>query len=79
MKEIREKEEDRRRVEIAGQGAMTSWEVPEHRLSHKETQGTTETRIAFLTKAVYNKSPANKKSKWYGEDGRCNFCREKGV
>ena len=83
VKEIREKEEDRRRVRIVGQGrqgAMTRWEVPEHRLSHKEILGTTETRIAFLTKAVYDllPTPANK-SKWYGEDERCNLCNERGT
>ena len=83
VKEVRDKEEDRRRVQIVGQGrqgAMTRWEVPEHRLSHKEILGTTETRIKFLTKAVYDllPTPANK-SKWFGEDERCNLCNERGT
>ena len=55
VKEIREKEEDRRRIAIVGQGsqgAMTRWEVPDHRLSHREILGTTEWRIKFLTRAV---------------------------
>ena len=83
VKEVRDKEEDRRRVKIVGQGkqgAMTRWEVPEHRLSHKEILGTTETRIKFLTKAVYDllPTPANK-SKWFGEDERCNLCNERGT
>ena len=45
---------------------MTRWEVPEHRLSHKKILGTTETRIAFLAKDVYDliPTPANR-SKWY--------------
>ena len=63
VKEIREKEEDRRRVKIVEQGrqgAMTSWEVPEHRLSHKEILGATETRIVFLTKAVYDSTDSRK-------------------
>ena len=37
VKEVREKEEDRRRIHIASlakQGASTRWEVPEKRLSH---------------------------------------------
>ena len=36
VKETRETEEDRRRIAIVGQrsqGAMTKWEIPEHRLS----------------------------------------------
>ena len=83
VKEIRDKEEDRRRVKIVSQGkqgAMTRWEVPEHRLSHREILGTTETRIKFLTKAVYDllPTPANK-NKWYGEDERCNLCNERGT
>ena len=83
VKEIRKKEEDRRRIKIVSQGkqgAMTRWEVPEHRLSHKEILGTTETRIKFLTKAVYDllPTPANK-SKWFGEDERCNLCSERGT
>ena len=48
VKEIRDEEEDRRRVKILSQGkqgAMTRWEVPEHRLSHGEILGTTDTRI----------------------------------
>ena len=59
---------------------MTRWEVPEHRLSYKEILGTTETRIAFLTKAVYDllPTPAND-SKWYEEDERCNLCNERGT
>ena len=81
VKEIRYKKEDRRRVRIVGQGrqgTMTRWQVPDHRLSHKQILGTTETRIAFLTKAMYDLLPtlANK-SKWYGEDERCNLCNEK--
>ena len=52
VKEIREKEEDRRRITIVwqeSQGAMTRWEVPEHRLSHRGILGATESRIKFLT------------------------------
>ena len=83
VKEIRKKEEDRRMVKMVEQGkqgAMTRWEVPEHRLSHKELLGTTETRIKFLTKAVYDllPTPANK-SKWYGEEDTCNLCQERGT
>ena len=60
VKEIREKEEDRRRITIVwqeSQGAMTRWEVPEHRLSHREILGTTESRIKLLKSAVYDILP----------------------
>ena len=83
VKEVRNKEEERRRVKIVSQGkqgAMTRWEVPELRLNHKEILSTTETRIKFLTKSVYDllPTPANK-NKWFGEDERCNLCNERGT
>ena len=83
VKEIRNKEEERRRVKIIGQGqqgAMTRWEVPEQRLSHRDIINTSETRIKFLTKAVYDllPTPANK-NKWFGEEAKCNLCNERGT
>ena len=83
VNEIRNKEEERRRVKIIGQGqqgAMTRWEVPEHRLSHRDMINTSETRIKFLTKAVYDllPTPANK-NKWFGEEAKCNLCNERGT
>merc|ERR1711923_439072 len=83
VNEIRNKEEERRRVKIIGQGqqgAMTKWEVPEHRLSHRDMINTSETRIKFLTKAVYDllPTPANK-NKWFGEEAKCNLCNERGT
>ena len=83
IKEIRNKEEERRNVKIVGQGkqgAMTRWQVPEYRLSHRDIINTSETRIKFLTKSVYDllPTPANK-SKWFGEDDRCNLCSERGT
>ena len=53
---------------------------PEHRLSHSDTLGTTESRIKFLTRAVYDFLPTlSNKNKWYGEDERCNLCNERGT
>ena len=83
VKEIRNKEEERRRVKIVGQGkqgAMTRWEVPEQKLTHRDIINTSETKIKFLTKAVYDllPTPANK-NKWFGEDERCKLCNEKGT
>ena len=56
VREVRGKEEDRRRVHIAGlarQGASSRWEVPEKRLSHEEIIRMTDTRLKFLAKSVY--------------------------
>ena len=58
IKEIRNKEEERRNVKIVGQGkqgAMTRWQVPEYRLSHRD-----------IINTVYDllPTPANK-SKWF--------------
>ena len=54
VKEVRAKEEDRRRVHIPSlskQGATTRWEVPEKRLSQEEIVRMTDTRLKFLTKS----------------------------
>ena len=49
-------------------------------MSHREILGTTESRIKFLTRAVYDLllTLANK-NKWYGEGNRCNLCNERGT
>ena len=65
IKEIRNKEEDRRNVKIVGQGkqgVMTRWQVPEYRFSHRDIINTSETKIKFLTKSEYDllPTPANK-------------------
>ena len=41
---------------------------------------TTESRIKFLTRTVYDllQTPASK-NKWYEEDERCNLCNEIGI
>ena len=41
---------------------------------------TTESRIKFLTRTVYDllQTPASK-NKWYEEDERCNLCNERGT
>ena len=50
------------------------------RLSHREILGITESRIKFLTRAMYDLllTLANK-NKWYGEGNRCNLCNERGT
>ena len=78
VKEVREKEEDRRRVHIASlskQGASTRWEVPEKRLTQEEIVRMTDTRIQFLTKSVYNLLPTpTNKNKWFGTNDNCKLC-----
>ena len=83
VREVRGKEEDRRRVHIAGlarQGASSRWEVPEKRLSHEEIIRMTDTRLKFLTKSVYDllPTPTNKKT-WYGTDDTCKSCGDVGT
>ena len=78
VKEVRAKEEDRRRVHIASlskQGASTRWEVPEKRVSQEEIVRMTDTRLKFLTKSVYDLLPTpNNKNKWFGTKDSCKLC-----
>ena len=78
VKEVRAKEEDRRRVHIASlskQGASTRWEVPEKRLTQEEIVRMTETRLKFLTKSVYDLLPTPRnKNKWFGTNDNCKLC-----
>ena len=83
VKEVREKEEDRRRIHIASlakQGASTRWEVPEKRLSHQDIINSSETKLKFITKAVYDllPTPANK-NKWFNGEEKCKVCGEEGT
>ena len=78
VREVKAKEEDRRRVHIASlskQGASTRWEVPEKRLSQDEIIKSTDTRLKFLAKSVYDllPTPTNKK-KWFGTSDNCKLC-----
>ena len=78
VREVKAKEEERRRVHIASlskQGASTRWEVPEKRLSQDEIIKSTDTRLKFLAKSVYDllPTPTNKK-KWFGTSDNCKLC-----
>ena len=78
VKEVRAKEEERRRVHIASlskQGASTRWEVPEKRLSQEEIVRMTDTRLKFLTKSVYDLLPTpSNKNKWFKTNDNCKLC-----
>ena len=80
VKEVRSKEEERRRgkiVELAQQGASTRWEVAQRRLTHEEMIRSSETRLKFLIKSVYDLLPTpSNKNKWYGTEERCQLCGE---
>ena len=83
VKEVRGKEEDRRRVHIASlskQGASTRWEVPERRISNDEIIRMSDTRLIFLAKSVYDLLPTpSNRSKWYGTPERCKLCGGAGT
>ena len=75
---IREIEEEKRRIRMAGlakQGASTRWEVPERKLSHREVISTSETSLKFLIKSVYDllPTPANK-NMWFNTNDTCKLC-----
>ena len=80
---VREAEEDRRVVKMAGlakQGAHMRWEVPERKISHREILNMPESRLAFLVKAVYDMLPTpHNKHMWYGEAEGCHLCGERGT
>ena len=83
VEKVREAEEDRRRVRMAGlskQGGQTRWEVPERKLSSKDVVNMPEDRFKFLMKAVYDllPTPQNKKT-WFGESSECGLCGENGT
>ena len=53
--EVKEAEEERRRVKMTGlskQGAQTRWEVPERKISQRELITTPENQLRCLVKAV---------------------------
>ena len=83
VKEVREKEEHRRRIHIvslSNQGASTRWEVPEKRLSHEDIIRTPESRLRFLIKSVYDllPTPANK-NRWFKGEEKCKICGGEGT
>ena len=78
MSTIRETEEERRRIRMAGlakQGASTRWEVPERKLTHRDIINTSEANFKFLIKSVYDllPTPANK-NMWYNTNESCKLC-----
>ena len=81
---IREKEEEERHVRISTltkQGASMKWEVPAKKISHKEIISTTDTRLRFLMKSVYDllPTPANKNQWFSTEEFNCTLCGGKGT
>ena len=80
---IREKEEEKRVVTMAGfskQGAHLKWEVPQRRLKHNNIINGSEAQLSFLIKAVYDllPTPANK-SKWFKREEKCMLCGGEGT
>ena len=80
---VREAEEDRRVVKMAGlakQGMHMRWEVPERKISNREMIDMPESRFAFLIKAVYDLLPTpHNKHLWFGEEEGCSLCGERGT
>ena len=80
IKTLREKEEEKRVVHMATlskQGAHLKWEVPQRRISKTDLTTTSDEKIKFLIKSVYDllPTPANK-NKWFNTDERCLLCGE---
>ena len=80
---VREAEEDKRIVKMASlakQGAHTRWEVPEKKLSHREILSSSEMRLKFLVKSVYDLLPTpSNKNIWYGSEETCKLCGGNGT
>ena len=82
VKTVREKEEESRMVRMTNfpsQGANLRWEVPQRQLKHSDIIRSSEERLKFLVKSVYDilPTPANK-SKWFKSDDKCLLCGNDG-
>ena len=83
VKSVRESEEERRFVKMTGfacQGANLRWEVPQRRLNHNDIIRSSDEKLKFLIKSVYDvlPTPANK-SKWFKTEEKCLLCGKEGT
>ena len=75
---VREKEEERRKVEMTQlsiQGQNLRWEVPQRHIKPNHLIRNSEESLKFLIKSVYDllPTPANK-NRWFGFDEKCTLC-----
>ena len=83
VKSVREKEEEDRMVKmttLSTQGANLRWEVPQRQLKHSDMIQTSDERLRFLIKSVYDvlPTPANK-NKWFNTEEKCLLCGKEGT
>ena len=80
---IREDEEEQRYLRVASlpkQGASLKWEIPGRKISHRDLLLTSEAKLQFLVKSVYDllPTPANKNVWFKTEEYKCMLCGEHG-
>ena len=83
VKSVRDKEEEDRIVKMTNfpsQGANLRWEVPQRQLKHHDMINSSDERLRFLIKSVYDvmPTPANK-NKWYKTEEKCLLCGKEGT
>ena len=81
---VQEEEDERRYLKIASltkQGVSTKWEVQPRKLSHREVVFTTESKLQFLVKSVYDLLPTpSNKNTWFGtKEYMCPLCGKNGT
>ena len=62
------------------QGANLRWEVPQRQIKHNDIIRSSEDRLKFLVKSVYDvlPTPANK-NKWFKKEEKCLLCGKEGT
>ena len=83
VKRVRDKEEEGRLVKMTGfsnQGANLRWEVPQKQIKHNDIIRSSEERLRFLVKSVYDMlpTPANK-NRWFKTEEKCLLCGKEGT
>ena len=83
VRSVRDKEEEDRIVKMTSfpnQGANLRWEVPQRQLKHNDMIRSSEERLRFLVKSVYDvlPTPANK-NKWFKTEEKCLLCGMEGT
>ena len=81
---VKEQEEERRYLKVASlrkQGVSTKWQVPEKKLTHREVIFSTESKLQFMVKAVYDllPTPANKNTWFRTKEHMCPLCGKNGT
>ena len=83
IKTVRDREEESRIVKMTGfpnQGANLRWEVPQRQLKHNDIIRSSDDKLKFLIKSVYDvlPTPANK-NRWFKTDEKCLLCGKEGT